>query len=81
MFKLHKDEASRRMASLNEILEKNGAQWMAASLKVSVSFGVSGFESLNGLGRAIEQADKAMYGRRKKIRNLAEPSPVIPGLK
>jgi diguanylate cyclase (GGDEF)-like protein len=81
MFKLHKDEASRRMASLNEILKKNSSHWTAASVKLSVSFGVSGFESLNGIGQAIEQADKAMYERRHKIRNLAAPSPVIPGLK
>lgn len=68
MFKLHKDEASRRMQTLNGILERNGEQWTSAPVKITVSSGVSGFESMKELGPAIEQADKAMYSSRQQIR-------------
>src|SRR4030081_2913892 len=62
MFKLHEEEASRRMRSLNAILEENGEQWTSAPVRITVSSGVCGFESLKDLGQAIETADRAMYG-------------------
>jgi len=37
-------------------------------VKITVSSGVSGFESMKELGAAIEQADKAMYSS-KQTRN------------
>jgi PleD family two-component response regulator len=49
------------MRSLNQILERNGEQWVSAPVKITVSFGVCGFESMKELGAAIEQADQAMY--------------------
>jgi diguanylate cyclase (GGDEF)-like protein len=68
MFKLHKDEASRRMRSLNAILEENSPQWTSSPAKVNVSFGVSGFQSLQRLGYSIDQADRAMYSGRQLVR-------------
>lgn len=71
MFKLHEDEASRRMKSLNDILEENGERWTSAPVKITVSAGVCGFESLKGLGQAIESADQAMYTSRQQTRHAA----------
>ena len=68
MVKLPEAEAVRRMRSLNEILERNSEQWTSTPVKITVSFGVCGFESMKELGAAIEQADKAMYGS-KQTRN------------
>jgi len=69
MFKLPQAEAARRMRSLNEILERNSEQWTSAPVKITVSSGVCGFESMKELGPAIEQADQAMYGSRQQVRN------------
>lgn len=82
MFKLHESEASRRMESLNEILELNGPQWTSAPVKIAASFGVCGFKSLRQLGQAIEDADKAMYQsrqqlRRPKLSKLDYPDPEL----
>ena len=71
MFKLPQAEASRRIAKLNQILEENAERWIGQPLTVTVSFGVAGFTSLTDLGQAIEQADKAMYAQRNRIRALA----------
>ena len=72
MFKLPQPEASRRIAKLNKILEENAERWMGAPVNVTVSFGVAGFTSLTDLGQAIEQADKAMYAQRNRVRGLKE---------
>ena len=69
MFKLPQPEASRRMEKLNKILGENCEHWTGMQLTVTVSFGVAGFTSLTDLGQAIEQADKAMYAQRNRIRN------------
>lgn len=69
MFKLPQPEASRRMEKLNKILEENCENWIGMRLTVTVSFGVAGFTSLTDLGQAIEQADKAMYAQRKRVRS------------
>ena len=68
MFKLPQPEASRRIAKLNKILEENAERWVGMPLTVTVSFGVAGFTSLTDLGQAIEQADKAMYAQRNRVR-------------
>lgn len=74
MFKLDQDEARRRMETLNAVLESDGEQWIGVAVKVSVSAGVAGFNSLPELGRAIEQADQAMYSvkqeRRAKLKEI-----------
>ena len=75
MFKLHEDEASRRMKSLNDILEENGERWTSAPVKITVSAGVCGFESLKKLAQAIESADQAMYTSRHQTRNAARELP------
>ena len=73
MFKLPQPEASRRMEKLNKILEENCERWSGMPLTLSVSFGVAGFTSLTDLGQAIEQADKAMYARRNRVRSTQMP--------
>ena len=70
MFKLPQPEASRRIAKLNKILEENCERWIGMPLTVTVSFGVAGFTSLADLGQAIEQADKAMYAQRNRVRGI-----------
>lgn len=70
MFKLAQPEASRRIEKLNKILEENCDRWIGMSVTVTVSFGVAGFTSLTDLGQAIEQADKAMYAQRNRVRSL-----------
>ena len=59
--------------SLNEILALNGPQWTAAPVKIAVSFGVSGFQSLSQLAHPIEDADKAMYLGRQRVRGTKMP--------
>src|SRR5215217_4681727 len=70
MFKLPEAEANRRIEKLNGILEANGERWTGMPLTVTVSFGVAGFTSLTDLGQAIEQADKAMYAQRNRVRRV-----------
>ena len=69
MLNLSKAEAACRMRKLNEILEQKGSFWTSSAMMVSVSFGVSGFDSLRNLSHAIEDADKAMYRGRQQARN------------
>ena len=71
MFKLPQPDASRRVEKLNKILAENCERWIGMPLTVTVSFGVAGFTSLTDLGQAIEQADKAMYAQRNRIRGLS----------
>jgi len=71
MFKLPQPDASRRLENLNKILDENCERWIGEAVKVTVSFGVAGFTSLTDLGQAIEQADKAMYAQRNRVRGLS----------
>jgi diguanylate cyclase (GGDEF)-like protein len=80
MFKLREEEASRRMSSLNDILQENGAQWTGSPATISVSAGVSGFDSLKALGEAIEHADQAMYESRKRLRQSKLAGEVLSAL-
>ena len=77
MFKLPQPEASRRIEKLNNILAENTDRWIGMPVSVTVSFGVAGFTSLRDLGQAIEQADKAMYAQRNRVRGLVQP-PIFP---
>jgi diguanylate cyclase (GGDEF)-like protein len=77
MFKLPEQEAARRMKSLNEILEQNSQQWTSTSVKITVSSGVAGFNSLNDLAEAIERADQEMYSTRQRLRNSPKPGAVV----
>ena len=67
------------METLNAILGENAEYWTTAPAKISVSAGVSGFDSLNGLAGAIESADQAMYSSRQERRTntKVEPSAVV----
>jgi diguanylate cyclase (GGDEF)-like protein len=78
MCKLPEEEAGRRMKTLNEILAQNGELWTASPVRITVSFGVCGFESLQGLGHAIETADQAMYLSRQKSRSGRREMPNVP---
>ena len=71
MFKLPQPDASRRIEKLNKILDENCERWIGEPVRVTVSFGVAGFTSLTDLGQAIEQADKAMYAQRNRVRGLS----------
>ena len=71
MFKLPQPDASRRIEKLNKILDENCERWIGEPVKVTVSFGVAGFTSLTDLGQAIEQADRAMYAQRNRVRGLS----------
>jgi diguanylate cyclase (GGDEF)-like protein len=78
MCKLPEEEASRRMKTLNEILAQNGELWTGSPVRIKVSFGVCGFESLQGLGHAIESADQAMYLSRQQSRSGRREVPNVP---
>jgi diguanylate cyclase (GGDEF)-like protein len=69
LFNLPVNETSRRMRSLNDVLEKNCRSWTGMPISVTVSHGVCGFASLAELGVAIESADKAMYQQRHRVRS------------
>lgn len=68
MFNLSESEVSRRIATLNGILERNCEQWTGLQIKITVSYGVAGFRSMRGLAIGIEAADQAMYAQREKVR-------------
>ena len=74
LFKLPVAEASRRMNTLNDILREHSQLWTGSPVTISVSFGVSGFASLEELRDAIERADQAMYQSRQKMRTAARSS-------
>jgi len=76
MFKLRVTETGRRMERLNEILAQSRSQWTSLPIKVTVSHGVAGFESLGVLAQAIEHADKAMYKRKHERRDAKDRAPV-----
>jgi len=80
MFKLPQPDAARRLEKLNKILDENCERWIGEPVKVTVSFGVAGFTSLTDLGQAIEQADKAMYAQRNRVRST-RMTPISSGLK
>ena len=71
MFKLPEEEANRRMEKLNAILAENCRHWTGMPVAVTVSHGVAGFDSLMGLGQAIEAADQAMYAQRNELRGIS----------
>ena len=68
MFKLRVSEAGKRMQRLNTVLAQKSNPWNSIPMKVTVSHGVAGFESLSVLAQAIEQADKEMYRRKQEVR-------------
>lgn len=68
MFGLQEEEASRRMKTLNRILEENGGHWASLAIPIRVSTGVAGFAGLAELPDAIEHADRAMYRSRQRDR-------------
>lgn len=72
MFKLRVTDASRRMQQVNDRLAQNSNQWTSIPMKVTVSHGVAGFESLSVLAQAIERADQAMYKRKHELRNARD---------
>src|ERR1700752_3144189 len=69
MFKLPQPEASRRIEKLNSILAENCERWIGLPMTSTGFLGGAGFTSLTDLGQAIEQADKAMYAQRNRVRS------------
>ena len=78
MFKLRDEEASRRMSSLNDILQENGGQWTGSQATIRVSAGVAGFNSLKELAEAIDLADQAMYENRQRLRQSKMAEEMVP---
>lgn len=78
MFKLQTAEAARRMETLNQILQERGAEWIACPVKITVSFGVAGFDSLAQLAEAIECADQSMYRSRQRTRSSQNSLTISP---
>lgn len=83
MFGLKEEEASRRMKTLNGILEENSGQWTSTTMPIRVSSGVAGFDSISALSEAIEHADQAMYASRNRERSARPrrsllPEPLVP---
>jgi len=80
MFNLPESEVGRRIATMNDILEKNCEAWTGLPIKVTVSYGVAGFSSMRGLAVGIEAADQAMYAQREKVRGPTrfKGPPVLP---
>ncbi len=81
MFKLDEAEARHRMETMNSILEANAEQWTSAPAKISVSVGLCGFNSMNDLAGAIEQADKAMYSSKqeRRVKLMTSEPPAVAG--
>jgi diguanylate cyclase (GGDEF)-like protein len=80
MFGIPDREVRRRMENLNTTLSKTRLQGHPIPISISVSYGLSGFNSMTELERAIEQADKAMYERKQiyKAQALKESSTESP---
>jgi diguanylate cyclase (GGDEF)-like protein len=74
MFKLQDSEVERRMRTLNDVLAKNVLQCGSTRVGVRVSFGIAGFNSMTQIGQAIEEADKAMYEKRQRVRRVTRRS-------
>ncbi|PWT81679.1 MAG: hypothetical protein C5B44_03410 [Acidobacteria bacterium] len=77
MFKLHVTDAGKRMQKLNSILVQNSNHWNSIPMRVTVSHGVAGFESLSALAQAIEHADKEMYRRKQELRRAGKQLEVV----
>ena len=74
MFWIPEDEVRRRMETLNATLAKTRLPGQPAPVAVSVSHGISSFNAMTELERAIEQADEAMYKRKQIFK--AQPKSV-----
>src|SRR5262249_307298 len=80
MFKLPEEEASRRMRTLNDVLDKHAKEWTQVPVGISVAVGVCGFGSVRELAQAIECADHAMYESKQQVRGVRsrlEPEAVL----
>ena len=77
MFQLHVTDAGKRMQKLNSILAQNSSHWNSIPMRVTVSHGVAGFDSLSVLAQAIEHADKEMYRRKQELRRAGKQLEVV----
>jgi diguanylate cyclase (GGDEF)-like protein len=73
MFGIPEQEVCRRMETLNSTLADTRLQGHSTPVHVSVSHGVSCFDALAELERAIEQADEAMYRQKQVYKAQAKP--------
>jgi diguanylate cyclase (GGDEF)-like protein len=67
------EEVRQRLGGLSEALDRVSVPGSAEPIRVSVSFGIAAFEGAQGMDRAIEQADSAMY-RSKQARKAGRGS-------
>jgi diguanylate cyclase (GGDEF)-like protein len=66
MFGMREAEAQKRLDTLNTTLAETNLHGVNAPVRITVSHGLSCFNTMMELERAIERADEAMY-RRKQI--------------
>lgn len=73
LFGVSEDEARRRLGGLDAMLAAVPVPGSAEPLAVTASIGVSAFEAVAGLEKALEAADERMYRRKLTRRSAAEP--------
>jgi PleD family two-component response regulator len=67
------EEARRRLDGLDAMLAAVPVPGSAEPLAITASSGVSAFEAVTGLEKALEEADERMYRRKLTRRSTAEP--------
>ena len=75
LFGVSEDEARRRLDGLDAMLAAVPVPGSAEPLAVTASIGVSAFEAVAGLEKALEAADERMYRRKLTRRSAADARP------
>jgi diguanylate cyclase (GGDEF)-like protein len=75
LFGVSEDEARRRLGGLDAMLAAVPVPGSAEPLAVTASIGVSAFEAVAGLEKALEAADERMYRRKLTRRSAADARP------
>ena len=73
LFGVSEEEARRRLDGLDPMLAAVPVPGSPEPLAVTASIGVSAFEAVAGLEKALEVADERMYRRKLTRRSAAEP--------
>jgi diguanylate cyclase (GGDEF)-like protein len=73
LFGVSEEEARRRLDGLDAMLAAVPVPGSAEPLAITASSGVSAFEAVTGLEKALEEADERMYRRKLTRRSAAEP--------
>ena len=75
LFGVSEDAARRRLDGLDAMLAAVPVPGSAEPLAVTASIGVSAFEAVAGLEKALEAADERMYRRKLTRRSAADARP------